>query len=445
MQVQQNLMTAPATDKAAGSSSAEQNDDGGAFNDLYKAVEQKDGKSGGEGDRPSADDGKDNPSQEPAPSGSAAVIARMIGVGTQAKPADAANTMDGKNALDWLDGALGNQDKSAAETDMSGSGDASQTSPGLAELMASTSPIAQIAPRSATSTANAKSNTGGATLPQTGLLGQSPTKGDGQAGAQAAAGVATTTIDQAEGGTDTLFSRFAVKPEAVSLEGRETAGRITVGKGGAEAIEVVRQETHFAPSQRIPPIQQVGQALSDALGKEQAAQGGRASLSFGDTGLLFGQSSGSAVKILEIRLQPQELGTVRVTMRIVEDRLQVDVRSANEQTVELLQKDKHMLDRLLNASGYKADSVTVQGIGDERSAFQVTAGSNAQNANNGTWQGEGRGANLFGGDAANGEGGQGARQDGGDDAHRSADHRDASHAPDASAKDNRSDGQALYL
>ncbi len=441
MQVQQNLMTAPATDKAAGSSSAEQSDDGGAFNDLYKAVEQKDGKSGGEGGRPSPDGGKDNPSQEPAPSGGAAVIARMIGVGTQAKPTDVANTMDGKSALDWLDGALGNQDKSTAEADTTGAGDASQTSPGLAELMASTSPIAQVAPRSATSTANAKSNTGGATLPQTGLQGQSPTQGEGQA----TAGAATTTIDQAEGGTDTLFSRFAVKPEAVSLEGRETAGRITVGKGGAEAIEVVRQETHFAPSQRIPPIQQVGQALSDALGKEQAAQGGRTSLSFGDTGQLFGQSSGSAVKILEIRLQPQELGIVRVTMRIVEDRLQVDVRSANEQTVELLQKDKHMLDRLLSASGYKADSVTVQGIGDERSAFQITAGSNAQNANNGTWQGEGRGANLFGGDAANGEGGQGARQDGGDDAHRSSDHRDASHAPDAGAKDTRSDAQALYL
>ncbi|WP_321336817.1 flagellar hook-length control protein FliK [Breoghania sp.] len=439
MQVPQNLLNgaASSTDKTSGSTAAENSGDGGAFNELYKSVAEKDDGKGANGGRSSAEGRTGTPSPEHGHESGASALARIIGAEVPTVPARKNGSSDASKGLEGLEAALNETPNEESE--------AGQRNSAVAALMASASPISQSPQRYGGIASRLGPNSGNGSALQMAFQGRRQSEGQAPVSGMIASQTATAMIDQIEGGSETLFSRFAVKPEAVSLNGSSKTERITVGKNAADSIEVVRQETHFAPSQRIPPIQQVGQALSEALANGQATQSGRAPLSFGETGQLYGQTSGSAVKILEIRLQPQELGTVRVTMRIVEDRLQVDVRSANPQTVELLQKDKHMLDRLLHASGYKADSVSVQGISDDRSPFQITAGSNAQNANNATGQGEGRGANQFGGNAASGEGGQGSRQNGGEDTRHIREHRDSGSVADVLAKDDRSDGQELYL
>ncbi|WP_321503980.1 flagellar hook-length control protein FliK [Breoghania sp.] len=439
MQVPQNLLNGPAatTDKSAGSSASEQGNDGGAFSQLYKSVAQKDEKKGANDGHGSAEGRTANAPQETSHGDGAAVLARLIGDAPHSGPSKTKSSTDGPMGIEVPEGAISNP---ARDEDGAGAGN-----PAFAALLASAPPMTQVSRPTGIGIPSKSNGGSGSAALHMALRGQ--LKGEGQVQSAGVPGseTVTATIDQVEGGTETLFSRFAVKPEAVSPGAGSRTERGAVGKHAGDSIEVVRQETHFAPSQRIPPIQQVGQALSEALANGQASQGGRAAPPFGDTGQLFAQPSGSAVKILEIRLQPQELGTVRVTMRIVEDRLQVDVRSANPQTVELLQKDKHMLDRLLHASGYKADSVTVQGIGDDRSPFQITAGPNAQNVNSGNGQGEGRSASQSGGNAPSGEGRQGSQQNSGEDTRHTQDHRDTGAGPEVRMKDSRTDGQELYL
>ncbi|MDJ0929507.1 flagellar hook-length control protein FliK [Breoghania sp.] len=265
-------------------------------------------------------------------------------------------------------------------------------------------------------------------------------QGQGQNDANAQAGVDGEM--SSDGELDTLFSRFCVKAEAVDLNAKsmETSSGSS-SRISAESIDVVRQETHFAPSMRIPPIQQVGEAVTKPLGIMPGTQTGAAANLLEST-MAGTQTSGPMVKILEIKLQPEELGTVRVTMRMVDDMLQVDVRSANQQTVEMLQKGKHMLDRMLQAAGCKADNVTIQAMGDDRSPFQVTAASNAQNAGQMSWQNGGRGEGQPGGATTNGngDGGSGAGEGG------SAGHGDhltdkSAHGTDEPSRDRRS----LYL
>ncbi|PTW60160.1 flagellar hook-length control protein FliK [Breoghania corrubedonensis] len=241
---------------------------------------------------------------------------------------------------------------------------------------------------------------------------------------------------------DTLFSRFAVKPEAVGA-GDAKASLKASTRITADSIEVVRQETHFAPSMRIPPIQQVGEAMTKALANTQATQGNPST--FIDTNTALGQSSGPTVKILEIKLQPEELGTVRVTMRMVDDTLQVDVRSANPQTVELLQKDKHLLDRLLHSAGYKADHVSIQAMDGDRSPFQIGSTANAQNNAQGSLLAGGRGDGQPGGAASNGEGGRGTGSDGGGRGDGTAENGENTHGGEDRGYDRRADGGALYL
>ena len=181
--------------------------------------------------------------------------------------------------------------------------------------------------------------------------------------------------------------------------------------------------------------------MTKALGAGQGTQGALAS--FTDPAANLGQTSGPSVKILEIRLQPEELGTVRVTMRIVDNALQVDVRSANPQTAELLQKDRHLLDRMLQAAGYKADSVSIHAMDGDRSAFQITSAPNVQNQPQGLLNGGARGDGQPGGAASNGEGGHGAGD--GRSGERATENPEASHGSEDRAPDRRTDGRALYL
>jgi hypothetical protein len=169
-------------------------------------------------------------------------------------------------------------------------------------------------------------------------------------------------------GTSSLFAQFGVEPEAVSDgESRGAIGRSMLPEEAAGTVKVLRQETHFAPNMRLSPAQQVGDQITAAV-KDMASRSAAV-----DSGI-SAKAEGPVLKTLDIQLTPHELGTVKVSLRMVGDTVEVSLVTSRAQTAELLKHDRQMLDQMLRATGFKADAITIQ-AGDDR--IQVQAGGNA--------------------------------------------------------------------
>ncbi|MEP2705366.1 MAG: flagellar hook-length control protein FliK [Roseibium sp.] len=196
-------------------------------------------------------------------------------------------------------------------------------------------------------------------------------------------------------GTSSLFAQFGIEPESVA-EGQ-------VGRGGAagalpadaaDTVKVLRQETHFAPNLRLSPAQQVGEQLSSAL-KEMPTDFGRA-----QTGLTT-KAEGPVLKTLDIQLTPHELGTVKVSLRMVGDTVEVQLITSRAQTAELLKQDRQMLDQMLRTTGFNADTITIQAADDRGTVLSSSQSGNSsaqnQNGNNTSAQFDGQRGNQNGG------------------------------------------------
>ena len=66
------------------------------------------------------------------------------------------------------------------------------------------------------------------------------------------------------------------------------------------------------------------------------------------------------LRILKVALEPAELGHVTVRMRLTGDTLELRVTAERAETASMLERDRHLLSRIIEASGYSAGDVTVQ-------------------------------------------------------------------------------------
>ncbi|NBN64867.1 flagellar hook-length control protein FliK [Pannonibacter tanglangensis] len=244
-------------------------------------------------------------------------------------------------------------------------------------------------------------------LPPGGLLpflaGASPSLpagAEGAGGSTPANGAPASTGALSGLDDDGLFARFAVAPEEVRMDA--ATGR-PAGQGAGQAVtaeigevRVLREETHFAPSLRLSPVEQIGAAISKALAEPPPAPPSPGQLV---SGPFTARADGPMVKVLEIQLQPMELGSVKVALRLMGDSVEVVLSAQNPDTVELLKTDRQLLDQMLRAVGQKADSITIQAASDDRPLFQV----------NGSLQGQGPGWLAQNGDAGAGREGAFAR------------------------------------
>ncbi|MEP0232022.1 flagellar hook-length control protein FliK, partial [Roseibium sp.] len=223
--------------------------------------------------------------------------------------------------------------------------------------------------------------------------GQRPHTGAAVSGAASAVANAASTVAMPSSSNapksqnaDRLFSQFAVPEEAAANKGavEGLAERISnTGKSGAEgaslpagSVKILRQETHFAPTQRLSPIQQVGERLIFSLGEaaEAGGIGARAAAV---------KTEGPVLKTLDIQLTPIELGTVKVSLRLVGESVEVTVKTSNPQTAELLKQDRQMLDQMLRATGYKPDAITIQAAADDRPVTSPQPSQQAGGSNQG--------------------------------------------------------------
>lgn len=235
--------------------------------------------------------------------------------------------------------------------------------------------------------------------------------------------------------TSGLFAQFTVDPHAVDADGgsgeQSLKPKIDIG-----TVKVLRQETHFAPTLRLSPVQQIGDGIVAAL-KELPGNPSRGLSPFSV------KSEGPVLKTLEIQLQPIELGVVKVSLKMVGDQVEVTLKASNPQTVELLRQDRHLLDQMLRATGHKADAIIVQAA-DDRPASQIQAASTSQNNASGQSNDSFGGQGATGSAAQDGRGGRGG-EPGPDQTRTPAliedENRSMSHETETQ---NRSDG-GLYL
>ncbi len=114
--------------------------------------------------------------------------------------------------------------------------------------------------------------------------------------------------------------------------------------------------TNAIATPNLPALQQIGAAIAaEATSMDQGA--GIASADSSTAQVLAGP-----VRILQIQLKPDELGTVNVRMRLSGGTLEIQLRASNPETARMLERDRDALTDLLKASGISADTISIVGI-----------------------------------------------------------------------------------
>lgn len=144
-------------------------------------------------------------------------------------------------------------------------------------------------------------------------------------------------------------------------------------------MSVVTRETHFEPVARLSPVQQIASAVGEelvAMGEPSPTEG------TSPTTEPVRHSTGP-LKVLHVKLEPEDLGSVVLKMRLVDKSLELEVVASRQETADLLAKDRDMLTRMLRSSGYSADVVAIststvpdtgQTTGDNRAGAQTSTG-----------------------------------------------------------------------
>lgn len=218
-------------------------------------------------------------------------------------------------------------------------------------------------------------------------------------------------------------------------------------------VKVLQQETHFAPVVRGPPVLHSGSSDEAALGDggKNATDGTIAAQSAGPTvtaapvpadggqpavqpptnqianrviaeaALGPSQRTGGvpemptmkpALKILNIQLQPADLGTVTVRMELKNAELSLHVEADRPETADLIRSDQDTLSKLLRSAGFAVDPASIRvGEGDRTVATQQSGQQGMQTnlQSSPQWQSgssERQGNNQRGSAAAGAQGGE---------------------------------------
>ncbi|MCM5552071.1 flagellar hook-length control protein FliK [Pleomorphomonas sp. NRK KF1] len=144
-------------------------------------------------------------------------------------------------------------------------------------------------------------------------------------------------------------------------------------------MSVIARETHFEPVTRLSPVQQIATAVGDDLAALSDPAEGEVATRPAEPA----RHSSGPLKVLHLKLEPEDLGAVVLKMRLVDKSLELEVVASRQETADLLAKDRDMLTRALRSSGYAADIVTIttstspdsgQMTGDNRSGGQASSG-----------------------------------------------------------------------
>lgn len=157
-------------------------------------------------------------------------------------------------------------------------------------------------------------------------------------------------------------------------------------------MSVVTRETHFEPVARLSPVQQI----TTVVGEELAAMGEPAKTEASSQQVETPRHSSGPLKVLHLKLEPEDLGAVVLKMRLVDKSLELEVVASRQETADLLAKDRDALTRALRGSGYSADvvSISTSTVPDSgQTSGDTRAGTNASSGQPGAQAGGNRGSN----------------------------------------------------
>lgn len=182
---------------------------------------------------------------------------------------------------------------------------------------------------------------------------RAPELGADRLGAGATAAANAVQTGASTGGDPVAALHAALRSDGPDLD-------IAPAERGAEIpkLTVLTRETHFEPVQRLSPVQQIVTTIVDDLATAEAVEAPRAStMPDADTAQTL---SRGPLRVLHIKLEPEDLGAVVLRMRLVGQSLELHLEASRAETARLLDKDRDALTRVLRASGYTPDVVTVQ-------------------------------------------------------------------------------------
>jgi chemotaxis protein MotD len=150
-------------------------------------------------------------------------------------------------------------------------------------------------------------------------------------------------LDAAAGATEAVLSDGAATPRGIDLVVKTN-------------VTVLRTETHLPPVTPTTPLHQVMAAIAtDGLGAvaEPAAPGAP------DPAMAPGPER-QLVRTLDIRLEPPDLGSVTVKLRLSGEHLTLRISADSAATARSLEQDRDTLASMLRSNGYSPEISAVR-------------------------------------------------------------------------------------
>lgn len=161
-------------------------------------------------------------------------------------------------------------------------------------------------------------------------------------------------------------------------------------------VSSVQQETHFAPGpQQSPAFQIANRIVQDVKASDPAAEVQPAIP-------LNEPPAAGPVKVLQLKLDPPDLGGVTIRLSMKNDALHLQIEASRHETARLIERDRDALGGMLRSAGYGGDGLSVQitssdrgngsqqfsgGGGFNQPAGQNSAGRQPENSGSGqAWQ-----------------------------------------------------------
>jgi flagellar hook-length control protein FliK len=127
----------------------------------------------------------------------------------------------------------------------------------------------------------------------------------------------------------------------------------------ATKILSTHTETHFPPTLGPSPVQQVENALLAQLG-ESATAADAADPGSSTARQPSADGANSPLKILTIQLEPADLGSVAIKMRLTGNHLDMQVEVTQHDTLQALTVDHDRLRDMLQSCGYSVDGLSIK-------------------------------------------------------------------------------------
>jgi chemotaxis protein MotD len=166
------------------------------------------------------------------------------------------------------------------------------------------------------------------------------------------------------------------------------------GRGGAQhgaaqatPVNVVTQETHTPPVLALSPVQQIATSIIEAADAASSQDG--ANPAPPAAAPEPARQSLQALQVLDIKLEPADLGTVSVKMRLTGTKLELHIEVAQKDTLPLLHKEGDSLSSQLQSSGYSVESLTIKAAAENGGA--TAQQHSGHGAAQGQPQGQGQG------------------------------------------------------